>query len=508
MERYVHKDMISRYNALMDNTWEMLIFFDSHGRITECNTQAVRELEYGDDIYGLSVAQIFCNAFTYQDKQILVNDRYQNTTAEAVAYRKNQTCFPVELKVICLKENNACYGLCLALNISGKKDAERKIKSLKDEIGAYNEQNARFMANVTHELRTPINGIEGFVNNLLNTELNPEQQEAANIIKRCCANMNMIINDFLDNAKLAYGKFKLEIREFNFHNMIRQIIDFNKNRIYEKGLNLLVDISDGIPEFLVGDELRLTQILNNLFSNAIKFTSVGHIGLEISKVFESEDNIELLFMIFDTGIGISKNDRDKLFKSFSQVDNSISRRFGGSGLGLSISKKLVEAMGGTITVDSEENKGSIFSFSVRLQIPHERDYDRESCNLLQGDMGEDGYAGNEAREILTISELDFINKKLQESGHTIQKKNVSMEDMMKAIGNMAYMLEKLAICIKMESWETAEELAFELKALIPKDHIEHSRTALRLLLEIRKENPETALALVSHLEELIRKENH
>lgn len=505
-----HKNMKSKYQVLMDNTCEMLIFFDSRGRITDCNTQTVRELGYGEDILGLSVQHIFRKAFIYQDKQLLIDAKYQNSAVEAVAYRKNQTCFPIELKVTCMKRGHTYQGLCLALNISDKKDTEREIRSLKDEISVYNEQSTQLMANVTHELRTPINGMTGFINHLLDTELNPEQREAANIIKRCCTNMNVIINDLLDYAKISNQKLRLEYREFNFHNAIQQIIDFNRNRINEKGLNLLVDISDGIPEILIGDELRLTQILNNLLSNAIKFTSVGHIGLEISKVYEGEDYIELLFMIFDTGIGIGIEDKDKLFKSFSQVDSSISRRFGGTGLGLSISKKLIESMGGTITVDSEKNKGSIFSFSIRMKLPKEKDCssDISTACSFQEDIGESGNADNEARDVLTISELDYINKKLQGSGHTTTRKTFSKDAMITAIKEMAKKLEKLAICIRMESWETAEELAFEIKALIPKDHIEPSKNTLRLLLAVRKEDQNAALALIRILEEEVRKENN
>ena len=125
----------------------------------------------------------------------------------------------------------------------------------------------------------------------------------------------------------------------------------NSVQLNDKGLKLMVDISGEIPEVVIGDELRLSQIINNLFSNAIKFTSAGHIGLKVTKINQTDDDIELFFMVIDTGIGISAEERDKLFKSFSQVDSSISRRFGGTGLGLSISKRLVEAMNGTIQVE-------------------------------------------------------------------------------------------------------------------------------------------------------------
>jgi len=161
--------------------------------------------------------------------------------------------------------------------------------------------------------------------------------------------MNILINNILDFSKLEAGKFVLEPRKFNFRNMIDYVKGNHSNRIVEKGLDFSITVSPDIQECIVGDELRIVQILNNLLSNAYKFTSVGAIHVEIVKTAQIEKKVEIFFMVMDTGIGIAKADQDKLFQSFTQVDASISRKYGGTGLGLNITKQLVELMGGTVS---------------------------------------------------------------------------------------------------------------------------------------------------------------
>ena len=176
--------------------------------------------------------------------------------------------------------------------------------------------------------------------------------------------MNKIIDNVLDFSKLDAGKFTLEPRRFHFRNMLDYVKEQHIGRITEKGLDFFMTVSPQAPEYIVGDELRIVQILNNLLSNALKFTSVGKITLQALKTARVDDKTELFFIVSDTGIGIAEEDRDKLFRSFSQVDASISRKYGGTGLGLNICRQLVELMGGSIEVESRRGGGSVFSFSI------------------------------------------------------------------------------------------------------------------------------------------------
>ncbi len=508
MKLLKYNKVLAKYKLMMEDTREMILFFNFHGRIIECNDRAMKELGYGDDIYQLSICEIFKKAFLYQDKKLNLDPKYKSNSEETIAYRKNQTCFPVSLKVNVDHGKKDGVGSCCALNISEYKEASREIRNIKNELKNMDQLSTELLANVTHELKTPINGILGFSNSLLNTELTTEQIEDINIIKRCCTNMNSIINDILDYSKITNSKLELEQRSFHFRDFINQIIEINSIQINEKGLKLLVDISDEIPDILAGDELRLSQVLNNLFSNAVKFTSFGQIGLEVTKINETDEFIELFFMIFDTGIGISPEEKDRLFKSFSQVDSSITRRFGGTGLGLSICKKLIEAMGGSIQVDSEKNKGSVFTFSVRMGLPRAGymgpDYSYSQIGTIieeEPELELDRVENN-----LNVSEIDYINMRLQDSSSKTQPKPNHKETMKEVMVEIASIMEKLVICIEMENWSKAEELITGLKKTIPQDHSEISKNVLRLLLAVRKENHDNSLSILKELKEGIFKE--
>ncbi len=500
---------LQKFDLVMNQTLEILIFFNQKGYVTDCNKQALKELGYGNDIINLPICEIFKKAFYYEDRKLKLYPKYKIHPEETIAYRKNQTCFPVELKVVTARRGSLYQGLCIAVNISDKKEGEREIQHLEEDLMNQGQLLADLFANVTHELRTPINGIMGFSNNLLETHLNPEQFEDLKIIKKCCDNMNTIIGDILDFSKIANNKLSLEHREFNFRELIHQIIEVNSVQINDKGLKLMVDISSDIPEVVIGDELRLSQIINNLFSNAIKFTSVGHIGLKVTKINQTDHKIELFFMVIDTGIGVSTEEKDKLFKSFSQVDSSISRRFGGTGLGLSISKRLVEAMNGTIQVESEKNKGSVFTFSIQLGLPSVPEERAEG--LEEGKKHQKSSEGSLSKNIRPYdkskqSEFDYIRMRLKESHSMDGKEAVVQEPLHQILQELSEVIEKLFICIAIENWELAEEMVFNIKQRMPQEHVALSKEVFRLLLVIRKEDREQSLSLLHKLKECIQKE--
>ena len=206
---------------------------------------------------------------------------------------------------------------------------------------------------------------------LINKEEDEEKLRLLHLVERGCRDMHSIINNILDFSKLEAGKFVLEPRRFQFRNMIDYVKSNHINRIIEKGLEFSITVPNSIPEYIVGDELRIVQILNNLISNAYKFTAVGEIHVEVVKTAQTGNRIQLFFMVIDTGIGIDKAAQDKLFQSFYQVDASISRRYGGTGLGLNICKQLIELMGGNIHVESTVGKGTIFTFDIWAEIAEE-----------------------------------------------------------------------------------------------------------------------------------------
>ena len=348
------------YGTLLENAIEMMVILDRAGNILYSNRICNEELGFEEGLINVKVSEIIPEEFELEDGFV----------AETMVYRKNKTCFNAMVKVIKLDSFGQRYGLMLN-NESYKNSLEKTIEKVKQEAEASAKVKSEFVANVTHELRTPVNGILGNTNILLETETDSEKLHMLHTIETGCKTMNNLINNILDFSKLEAGKFTLEQRKFEFRNMIDYVRSTHLPKITEKGLKFFVTVSPEVPEFIIGDELRIGQVLNNLLSNACKFTHVGKISLEVLKTAQNGNRIELFFMVIDTGIGIAQGDMDKLFKSFSQVDASVSRRYGGTGLGLNISSQLVELMGGNISVDSEVNKGTMFSFSIWVEIPED-----------------------------------------------------------------------------------------------------------------------------------------
>ncbi|NRB68529.1 MAG: two-component sensor histidine kinase BarA [Vibrio sp.] len=225
---------------------------------------------------------------------------------------------------------------------------------------------SEFLANMSHELRTPLNGVIGFTRQMLKTKLTNSQADYLQTIEKSANNLLNIINDILDFSKLEAGKLALENIPFEFQETLEEVVSLQATSAHEKGLELTLKVDHKIPAGLVGDPLRIQQVLTNLVGNSIKFTERGNIDISVELRSQKEDVVELQFMVRDTGIGISERQQSQLFQAFSQADASISRRYGGTGLGLVITQKLVSQMGGEISLTSRLHQGSTFWFTLRL----------------------------------------------------------------------------------------------------------------------------------------------
>lgn len=265
------------------------------------------------------------------------------------------------------------YYASLVSDITESKESESELKRAKEAAEAANKAKSQFLANMSHEIRTPLNGMLGMIDLTINSDLNDDQRDNLKIAKSCSNSLLKVINDILDFSKMEAGKLTIENIWFNIRDLIEDIVKVHTIRAQEKGLNLLYQLSSAIPENLIGDPSRLKQILNNLIGNAIKFTENGNVSISIKKYSRDGDFLELLFAVADTGIGIAKGKLDLLFKSFSQVDSSYTRKFGGTGLGLVISKQLIEMMGGKIWNESSESNGSIFFFTIKLEVGEKKE---------------------------------------------------------------------------------------------------------------------------------------
>ncbi|MBF0368977.1 MAG: response regulator [Magnetococcales bacterium] len=397
----------SHLRAILDNSLDAIITIDQEGLVTEFNPTA--ELIFGyskEKVMGRNVADIiipsesrsahskafFSHLSQMKNKEVI--KRRMEVVGECADGKK------VDLEVVLVSTNKDGKINCTAFlhDISDRKQLIKSLQETLEVAESANRAKSEFLANISHEIRTPMNTIIGMTDLVLNTSLSQEEQRGnLEIVLKSADTLLELINSILDLSKIESGKLLLEEISFDLSGQIGNVCETLAIKAHEKNLELYFQVDDNIAETLVGDPLRLKQVIANLANNAIKFTKTGEIVVRVERETTSgsvtdemagSQDIKLHFSVSDTGIGIPKDKISRVFESFVQADGSTTREFGGTGLGLAISKHLVKMMGGELWAESEVGKGSVFHFTACFAIGHRggAHYSRRSIPPAMGKM--------------------------------------------------------------------------------------------------------------------------
>ncbi|MGB7023662.1 MAG: PAS domain S-box protein [Candidatus Acidiferrales bacterium] len=369
-----------RIHLLLDSTAEAIYGINVQGECTLVNRACLRMLGYAEaaDLLGRNMHEVAHHSWTdgsshsAEDCMIFRSFRKGEGTHDDddVLWRADGTSFPVEYWSYPVRQKNQVVGAVVTfLDITVRKRDEEALRSAKEQAEEANRAKSEFLANMSHEIRTPMNGILGMTQLTLETRLNNEQREYLGMVKSSADSLLTLLNDILDFSKIEAGKLDLDLSPFALRESIGEALKALGHLAHRKGLELAWHVDVGVPTWLVGDSGRLRQILVNLVMNAIKFTERGEVVVSVKVKSKTPQEVELHFSVRDTGIGIPAEKRKLIFAAFTQADSSTTRKYGGTGLGLTISQALVNMMNGSIWVESEPRKGSMFHFTARLKVP-------------------------------------------------------------------------------------------------------------------------------------------
>jgi two-component system sensor histidine kinase/response regulator len=361
----------ARFRSLIDNAWDLIVVTEADLDVVYITPSSERVLEYAPrDLQGKPLTDIVhpneTEIMIDQMRQLSVETAQTAAFETRVRHRNGAWRTIAWTATNLLDDPSVCGYVLNGSDVTEARHATEDLAAARDGALMASKAKSDFLSTMSHEIRTPMNGVIGLTELLLETALDTEQHELASGVKISAENLLVIINDILDFSKIEAGKLEIEEAPLSVPALADDVGRILARAAHDKGLELLVDVPPDVPRALLGDAVRIQQVLLNLGANAVKFTSEGEVVIRISVLHRNAERVALRFDVIDMGIGIAVDDQQRLFRAFAQADSSTTRKFGGTGLGLAICRQLVELMGGTLGLISAPGEGSTFWFELSL----------------------------------------------------------------------------------------------------------------------------------------------
>lgn len=487
------EEMLDGMIHCYDLCFGMVLLYDEQGSILRWNQAAGTLLNKQGELASQNLVELLPNVVLMYNRKLYVEPCNIQTVIKTILYPKDQVCIPVQVKLSYEKVSQTRIGVCVIQDLTELMENKLEKTEFMNQMASVIQKRMEVIVRIAHDLKTPVNGIFGLVESMEHVIDHPEEADSLRLMKDCCVHMKHMINQVLEHEGLRNGEGKLKEEYVDLYRIIENVVAIHKLLADEKGLQIYVNISERIPNILYTDRDKITEILINLMTNAIKFTQVGFISLNVLCSYVEENQMVLLFRVGDTGPGIPKERWESIFEPYNRGSGEVNRGNAGTGLGLAIVKQLVSRMKGSIKLESIVGEGSRFYFTIHVKLDSQEDtiqlQDIDSETQME-------------QWIQQLKDTVVLEAEKQHYHNIVRMKNFGTKENKAEI---FCIIENINESLRQEKWERVDASFGTMKLLIPETQSEIRKLLLRVELSARRYDKEKALTYLDELQDYLQK---